>query len=87
MRISQNQHFCSSHSPSRYVHLVLAVRKYRNQYHKIQKKNSKQENTHIYIILKKTRSLYTHKDPLKGSAGAEERRKSKACDHECLLAL
>jgi len=33
------------------------------------------------------RSLYTHKDPVKGSAGAEKRRRSKACSHECLLSL
>jgi len=37
--------------------------------------------------MKSPRSLYTQKDPLKGCAGAEGRRRSKACNHECLLAL
>lgn len=39
--------------------------------------------THIHI----PRSLYTHKDPVRGSAGDEKRRRSKACNHECLLSL
>ncbi|WVY97722.1 hypothetical protein V8G54_029873 [Vigna mungo] len=33
-----------------------------------------------YIHIHIPRSLYTHKDPVRGSAGAEKR--SKACNHE-----